>query len=71
MVLESGGVDPKNLMKLGFMQRLEALYTNISDLVQGEEILELVNELYRLICGSLQLNQYSLERAVQVRTQSL
>lgn len=66
LVLEGGGVDAKNLMKIGFMEKLQTLYTNITDIVQGEEILELVNSVYRLICNDLELSKYSVEAARKV-----
>lgn len=62
-MLEHGTVDPRELMKRNFVSKLSTLYQQITDIIQGEEILELVNAMYRLLCNFIELTDYSLEEA--------
>jgi hypothetical protein len=68
LVLENSEIDPRELMKKNFVQKLSILYEQISDIIQGEEILELVNSMYRMVCNFVNLDAYSVEAAQKVST---
>jgi hypothetical protein len=68
LVIENSEIDPRELMKKNFMQKLAILYDQITDIIQGEEILELVNSMYRMICSFVNLDAYSVEAAQKVRS---
>jgi hypothetical protein len=55
-----------NLAADGFFDKLLVLYSNISDLVQGEEIVELLNVFFRRIFKELKIDIYDLEQTRKV-----
>lgn len=59
-------VEISQLIESGFLAKLESLFLNISDLVQGEEILELVNIVLRKIFNHIGLKEYSFEAVAKV-----
>jgi len=59
--VESKEVEISSLMETGFFSKLTTLYTNISDMIQGEEILELMNILLRKVFAKINLSNYSIE----------
>lgn len=66
LVLENSEIDPRELMSKNFVQKLAILYEQITDIIQGEEILELVNSMYRMICNFISLDAYSVDAAIKV-----
>ena len=64
--IENKEVEIHDLFKMGFLERLKALYMNISDIVQGEEILELVNIVFRKVFAKINLDDYSIDAVSKV-----
>lgn len=56
----------KSLVSDDFFDKLFALYYNISDIVQGEEIIELLNIYYRRVFKELEIDIYALDQAKKV-----
>jgi hypothetical protein len=56
----------QTLAQDGFFDKLLALYENITDLVQGEEIVELLNVFFRRIFKDLKIDIYDLEQTRKV-----
>jgi hypothetical protein len=56
----------QNLVKEDFFDKLFTLYCNITDIIQGEEIIELLNVYYRRVFKELQIDIYSLNSAKKV-----
>lgn len=50
----------------GFFDKLLVLYENITDIVQGEEIVELLNVFFRRIFKELKIDIYDLETTKKV-----
>jgi hypothetical protein len=56
----------KSLVTDDFFDKLFALYCNISDIMQGEEIIELLSIYYRRVFKELDIDIYALDQAKKV-----
>lgn len=65
-IVDSQKTKLSSLVTDDFFEKLFTLYCNITDIVQGEEIVELLNIYYRRVFKELEIDIYALDQAKKV-----